>query len=72
MRIERIEDKKFQVTITEKEALKFSDATEITFHYNRLISNRIGSRLLGYITECCKFPHAKRPALDLEIFKDGY
>lgn len=71
MQIDRIEDKKFMITITENEALKFADRSEVDFHLHKLLANRIGSRLIGYINESCKFPHSKRPTLELEVFKDG-
>ncbi|MBA7697097.1 hypothetical protein ES703_105755 [subsurface metagenome] len=71
MQIDRVEDKKFQLTLTDDEADKLSDHTEIDFHRHRLIANRIGSRLLGYMSESCKFPHSKRATLDLELFNDG-
>lgn len=71
MKIDRTEDKKFVITLTDDEADKISDHTEVDFHRHKLIANLIGSRLLGYMTESCKFPHSKRPTLELEIFKYG-
>ncbi len=72
MRIDRIADMIFQITLTNNEAEKISDHTEIDFHRHRLVANRIGSRLLAYMTESSKFPHSRRPSLYLEIFKDGH
>lgn len=71
MQIDRIEDKVFRITLTDHEAEKISDHTEIDFHRHRLVANRVGSRLLGYMTESCKFPHSKRPTLELEVFPGG-
>lgn len=71
MLLKRVEDRKFMITLTESEALKISDHTEVDFHYARLLSNRIGAKLLGYMSDSCKFPHCKRSASEVDLFPNG-
>lgn len=64
MKIERVEDKKFQLTITEKEALQLSDGSEIDFETSKTIATRIGIFILHYIIEASMFPHDNRPQIE--------
>ncbi|MBA7680740.1 hypothetical protein ES703_89061 [subsurface metagenome] len=67
MIIERIEDKKFLVTITEKEALMIGDITQVDFHRSRIIANHIGSNLFRYIMCCSEIPDSHQLPLELEL-----
>lgn len=67
MIIERIQDKKFIITITEKEALRFANGSEVDFETSKSISKHIGTLLLHYIIEASMFPHDNRPALEVEL-----
>ena len=67
MRIERIEDKKFQITITEDDALYLADDSNLDFLDHKMFIIRFGNQVLSYITEACKYPHSKKPLLDIEL-----
>lgn len=67
MKIERIEDKEFRVTLTEDEALMIGDITQVDFHRSRIIANHIGSNLLRYMMCCSELPHSHQLPLDLEL-----
>lgn len=67
MKIERVEDKKFLITLTEKEALRISDTKETDLEYSKIYSNLIGRVLLHYMIMCCEIPDMKQPALDTEL-----
>lgn len=67
MKIDRVEDRKFQIAITEKEALILADDDSQTFLDRKMLCVRFGNHVLDYICESCKFPHDKKPTLELEL-----
>lgn len=67
MQIERIEDKKFQIIITEKEALMIGDITVVDFHQSKILANHIGSNLLRYMMCCSELPHSHQLPLEVEL-----
>ncbi len=71
MKISRVEDKKFMITINEKEALELSDDSSHDFYDRKILTLRLGNAIADYLIESCKFPHDKRPTLELEVFSHG-
>ena len=67
MKIERIEDKKFQITITEKEALRISDCNQMDWEYAKIYSLHLGRLIINYMALCSELPDAKQPAIDTEL-----
>ncbi len=67
MRIERIEDKKFMVTLTEKEALRLADNFGMCWEYVKIYTLHLGRAMLHYMMVCCEFPDIQQPALDTEF-----
>lgn len=67
MKIERIEDKKFQITLTEKEALGLADNFEMDYEYVKIYTLHIGRIILHYIMQCCQFPDMKVPPFEQDL-----
>lgn len=67
MRIERIEDKEFKLTLTDDEADFIADASEIDFERSKQISDHIGDKVLFYMMDASQFPHSKKPPLEVRI-----
>jgi len=67
MQIERVEDKKFQIVLNEKEALELADDDYRTFIDHKILVLRFGNHVIDYISESCKFPRDKKPTLNLEL-----
>lgn len=67
MQIDRIEDKRFMITITEEEALRLSDGTDFTLTDCKTMSLHLGRLMLYYMIDCSESPHAKRPVLEVEL-----
>jgi len=67
MRIERIADKEFKLTLTDDEADFIADGTEIDFERSKQISNHISDKVLFYMIDASQFPHAKKPPLDVRL-----
>jgi len=67
IQIERIDDRVFLVSISEKEAQRLADGTEIDFSTSKMMSSHIGVALLHYMIESSMFPHDKRPPIELDL-----
>lgn len=67
MKIERIEDKKFMLTITEKEALRLSNSENTDVTDCKIMGIDIGRWILHYMIGACQFPHLKQPVFDTEL-----
>ena len=67
MRIERIEDKKFMITLSEKEALKLADNVDLNWEWCKIYTLHIGRILLTYFMLCCQFPDQKQLPLESEL-----
>ena len=67
MKIERIEDKKFMITLSEKEALKLADSVDLDWDWYTIYKLHIGRTLLPYFMLCCQFPNQKQPSLEKEL-----
>ncbi|MBA7623494.1 hypothetical protein ES703_30890 [subsurface metagenome] len=67
MLIERIEDKKYKLTLTDKEADMLADCTVIDFARSKQIAAHLGDKVLFYMMESSQFPHAKRPSMKVTL-----
>ena len=67
MRIERVEDKIFTLTLTDDEAYFIADCTQIDFERSKIIANHIGSKVLFYMMNASSFPHSGQPPLEVEL-----
>lgn len=67
MKIERIEDKKFQITLTEKEALRISDCSQMDWEYAKIYALHLGRIIINFMALCSEIPHAKQPPLETEL-----
>lgn len=67
MRIERIEDKKFMITLTEKEAIRITGTEDMDLEFAKIYSQHVGQVLLHYMIMCCEIPDMKQPVLDTEL-----
>lgn len=67
MRIERLEDKIFMITLTEKEALRLSDNFEMDYQYVGICTLHIGRIVLHYMSQCCEFPDIKIPPFEQDL-----
>ncbi|MBA7696619.1 hypothetical protein ES703_105269 [subsurface metagenome] len=67
MKIERVEDKKFLITLTENEALKIADAKQCDLEYSRIYAQHIGRVLISFMIICCELPHVKQQPIETEL-----
>lgn len=67
MKIERIEDKIFKITVTEKEALRISDCSEMDWAYAKIYALHLGRVILNYIAMCSELPDSKQAPLVMEL-----
>ena len=67
MKIERIEDKVFQITLSDAEADRLADAEETNMSSCKIMGLDIGRWILHYMIGACMFPHLKQPPLDTEL-----
>lgn len=67
MKIERIKDRIFQISLSETEADRLADVSETDFAYVRQYTSNFGRIILNYIIDCCTYPTSKSPSFDLEL-----
>lgn len=67
MKIERIEDKKFRITLTENEALRLADNFDMDFESVKIYTLHVGRIILHYMMMCSRFPDIKTPPFEQEL-----
>lgn len=67
MIIERVDDKIFQIKISEAEALRLADGSEVGFETTKQFSVHIGTLILHYMIEASMFPHDNRPSIEVKL-----
>lgn len=67
MKIERVADKEYRLTLIDDEADMIADCTQIDFARSKQIAAHIGDKVLFYMMDASQFPHARKPPLEIEL-----